>query len=179
MHAHASTTTDGTTGSDTTDGTLYADGVLSTVCWSTVLLLVVMVCYSVCSLMLLMILRMLVGLLLVLVMLLLIVVMLLLSVLCWCILLHAGLCLAHLSIQSSWYSSDHLHVHGWVSWYYGLPHAVGGLSDPDDDVLLICPRHHQDGKCISTTRPDITPMLSVPNIREMERSDGEVSWSSR
>ena len=50
MHAHASTTTDGTTGSDTTDGTLYAVGVLSTVCWCTVLLLVVMVCYSVCSL---------------------------------------------------------------------------------------------------------------------------------
>ena len=67
------------------------------------------------SLMLLMMLRMLVGLLLVLVMMLLIVVMLLLSVLCWCILLHAGVCLAHLSRQSSWYSSDHLHVHGWVS----------------------------------------------------------------
>ena len=36
----------------------------------------------------------------------------------------------------------------------------------------ICPRHHHDGKCISTTRPDIMRM-------EMERSDGEVRWSSR
>ena len=51
----------------------------------------------------------------------------------------------------------------------GLPHAVGGLCAGDDHVLLICPRHHQDGKCISTTRPDITTMLSVPNIREVER----------
>ena len=57
------------------------------------------------------------------------------------------------------------------------------LQDADEVVsllvmemrcFLICPRHHQDGKCISTTRPDITPMLSVPNIREMERSGGVV-----